>query len=456
MKAFWYTPAFMVSTLALVLAVELRSADLIQLNLKEAVELALRPESQDRLLGAQVGTRLAAASVGRARTATALAVDASVTDSIARFDLRALGIDFPQVSPFVSNITLPAVVGPFSLLDARINATKPLFDRAASGQVKTAQSQVEAVRMGEVGAREQVAADVAKAYLKAALAQSMVEMGERFVKEAAVLVDFEKERKARGLVTGADVRRAQLELSEAQQRLAAARSDSTASVMELRSALGVEFGPEIRLSEPLDFGTRARTVDQALSTALRARPELARNLQEAQTLQFAAKAIEAQKLPSVLAFGNVGLITTAPTPNKTDAGSISYTYTAGVSLRVPIFDGGRRAAQLAEVDARRREVEISRRQLRRQVELEIRLTMEKVRAAEEQVRFSEQQMSLAQEDIEQVRGRYQAGEATAVEVSAAQTRRYGIQQRYLEAVYRHNLARLAVGQATGTVAEMNW
>lgn len=428
----------------------------VRLDLKEAISLALRSELQPSLEHAKIQTQLAEASLTQARSLLGPQLDASATESMIRFDLRALGVDFPQVSPFVSNITLADVVGPFTLLDMRITGRKVLFDRGASGQVAAAVSRVKVAQFGETRAHEQIAAETARTYYAAVAAQCGEDAAKRGVEDAEFLLRFEEERNKRGLVSSAEVRRASLEVVSAQQRLAVARADRSAVLLELKAMLGVDFAPELELATALEFTRRAPSVELALDAALQSRSDLRNFELQARTLQLTERAIEAQKLPTVSAFGNIGGVSTAPTPSGSEPGSISYSYAAGVSVRVPILDGGRRAGQLAEVEARRHEAEAARRQLRRQVELGVRLTVTRLQAAEEQVLLAARQVSLADKDVDQAKSLFESGDASGVDLSEAQMRRSRVQSQYLNAVYKHVLARIALGEMTGTVLSFSW
>ena len=50
--------------------------------------------------------------VKEVRAATALHVDAGISDRVLRFDLRSIGVEIPEVSPFVANVQFPRWWGP--------------------------------------------------------------------------------------------------------------------------------------------------------------------------------------------------------------------------------------------------------------------------------------------------------------------------------------------------------
>jgi len=72
-------------------------------------------------------------------------------------------------------------------------------------------------------------------------------------------------------------------------------------------------------------------------------------------------AVSMERLPSVAAFGNYG-------PIGSGINNASPTRTYGVSLRVPIFDGGRRQAQRAEAESQFRQERIRANDLRDQID----------------------------------------------------------------------------------------
>lgn len=437
-------------------ALPLFSQETLPLTLNEAVLMALRPQAQQRLRKAQLERELAETQLVQARSTMALHVDGTITESMFRFDLRSLGLDLPQTSPFVVNVNLSPVVGPFSVLDSRISATRPLLDPAAAGQIRAAKSNADTAKSQESGLKEQLAAEAAGAYLEALLAGATVQAAVDAVTQAEFFVRIEQERKAQGLVTGSEVRRATLQLSESQQKAATAKASERLSLLRLKAVSGIDFARNLTLASLPDPKNRISSPNEAVAAALASHPQLNFHRSRLHALDIAGKAIDAQKLPTLTAFGNFGGLTIAPTPNRTDNAALSHTYTAGVALRIPVLDGGRRAAQIAEVDVRRREIDSAVRQLRQHIELQVRLAFEKLHGSEEQLALLAQKLQLHDEEVFAVEARYQAGEASGVELREAQGRQSRGRFERLLAVHEWNLARLALAEATGTVLEFNW
>jgi hypothetical protein len=126
----------------------------------------------------------------------------------------------------------------------------------------------------------------------------------------------------------------------------------------------------------------------------------------------------------------------------------------GVALRVPIFDGGRRDARRAETASQFRQERVRTNDLHEQIELEVRMALDSLHSAEEQVKVAEAGLSLAQTEFTQARRRYEAGIASSLEVTDAQTRLESARDNRIAALFNHNVARFDLGQATGTILAM--
>ncbi len=442
--------------LVLLTAMQAAGVEAMALDLREAIRLALRPGVQAQVVSAGLESEMAQARVALQRSVTALEVNAGVTESVLRFDVRSLGIDLPEASPFVVNVNLQPVVGPFTLLDMRMFAVKPLVNRAAARQLEAAREGVKLAEVNERKAQAQVASETAKAYFAALLAEASVELARGGLEQARFQVDAQEKRRAQGLGTGADVRRAQMHLRASEQKWLAAGAMARLALLQLKAWTGLGSGERVEL-QPVGKGPwDLPQAEAARQQALAERPELEAYRAQLKQLRSNVLAIEAQRLPTLTAFGNVGGLSAAPTPNRTAVASLSYTFTGGVTLRVPVLDGGRRAAQLTEVELRRRAIESAHQGMLKKVELEVEVAREKLRAAQEQLESMEGGIPLAEEEVEQVKELMRAGEATVTELREAESRRAQTLYQRVVAMHEVRMARLALGEATGQVLELTW
>jgi outer membrane protein TolC len=154
-----------------------------------------------------------------------------------------------------------------------------------------------------------------------------------------------------------------------------------------------------------------------------------------------------ERLPSLAVFGDYG--SSGISPNNSVP-----TRTYGVSLRVPIYDGGKRDARRAESASQLRSEEIRTRDLREQIALEVQLALDSLRSAEDQVRVATEGLTLSENELEQARRRYAAGVANGLEVTDAQTRLARARDNQIAALFNYNQARIDLGHATGAIRRM--
>jgi outer membrane protein TolC len=158
-------------------------------------------------------------------------------------------------------------------------------------------------------------------------------------------------------------------------------------------------------------------------------------------------AVKWERLPSLSGFADYGSI-------GTSVNNAIATHTYGVTLRVPIFDGGRRDARRTESASLLRQERIRTADLKDQVELDVRLALDSLRSADDQVKVAEEGLQLSDNELAQARRRYEAGVTNSVEVTDAQTRLDRARDNRITALYNYNLARIDLATAMGTIQSM--
>jgi outer membrane protein TolC len=140
------------------------------------------------------------------------------------------------------------------------------------------------------------------------------------------------------------------------------------------------------------------------------------------------------------------------------ANQTSPTRTYGASIRIPVFDGGRREARRAESLSVLKQERIRSADLEKEVELKIRVALDAVDSADAQVHAAEDGLALSNQELEQAERRYKAGVGTSIEVTDAQTRLQRSRENQISAVFNHAIARVDLAAAMGNIHELisNW
>lgn len=419
-----------------------QEARVMPLTLEQAVDLALAPTGALRLQLAHELIQQAEAQRGQARAALLPGADGAYTFRSFTNNLEAFGVrlEIPGL-PFRP----PNFVGPIDTSDWRAQFQWSVFDLSAWSRYRAAGSRLKAAALEEQAARNQAAAAVVRAYTALQRAAQMEETARANVALAERLLKLAESRKAAGAGTGLDIARAGVQLANERTLLVAAGQDRAAAELQLLRAMNLPLVTRLELLDELRYAP-AEAVDPAalLEAARAARPELQAQRERRRAAGLSHEAARWERLPSVQAFGDYGVIGTA-------FGSGLPTRTAGVRVNLPVFDGGRRDARRAEVASLARQEELRTRDVEQQVELEVRLAAEALRSAEAQVRTALEALELAEQELAHAERRYEAGVAPSLEVADAQTRVARAREQKVTALFRHRSARVEIGVATGAL-----
>jgi outer membrane protein TolC len=293
-----------------------------------------------------------------------------------------------------------------------------------------------------------VAADVARAYLAAVKTDADVEVAQANVTlSKAVLTQADNQKKA-GTGTGIEITRAKVQLANDDQHLLQAQNARRSAHLRLLRAMGLRLDTETELTDKLQYvPVDAMTIEQAKAQALESRPDYKAQQEREANARLSASATKMERLPSVQAFGDYGTI-------GTGLNNALPTRTYGISVRVPVFDGGKRDARRAESASQYRSEKVRTNDLKEQVELDVRLALDALTSAEDQVKVAKDGLELADNELTQARRRYEAGVANSLEVTDAQTRLERARDNQTGALYNYNLARIDLAQALGKVKSM--
>jgi outer membrane protein len=427
------------------LAVSAQERSPLRLTMKHAVDLAISPEGSARIQIAGEAIRQAEARVAQARSALLPNLEGQVVEQDLTRNLAALGI---RVRLPIPGFQFPTFVGPFTVFDARASLTQSILDVGAIRRVQAARVAVKAAGSENASAQDQVAAQVAKAYIAALRTEADLEALQANVKLAEAVLEQTQHQRDAGTGTGIEVTRARVQLSNERQRLLVAGNDRQRTRLQLLRAIGLRLDTPLDLTDKLSYiAVDAVTLEQARKQALETRPDVKAQQERESSAQITTSAIRLEGAPSITAFGDYGAI--GPRPHNSRP-----TRTVGVSLRVPVFDGGRRGGRRAEAASQFRQEHIRTTELKEQVELEVRLALDALRSAEDQVKVSEEGLSLADDELAQARRRYEAGVTNGLEVTDAQTRLARARDNRIAALFNYNQARLDLGQAMGTIRGM--
>ena len=422
-----------------------QSSPPLDLSMKQAVDMALAPDGNARVQLVQEAVKQAQSRNAQARAALLPNLDASVSEQNQTRNLAAMGIKIQLPIP---GFQFPELAGPYTLFDARASVTQSVFDFSAIRRYQASRTAAEAASGDSDAARDEVARQVSLLYLAALRAQARTDASQADVSLAESLAELASNQKTAGTGTGIEVTRAKVQLAQARQQLLVARSDLRQSQLELLRAIGLRLDTAVRLTGKMEYAPlEPITAAKALEAALASRADWKAQQTREQAARLTFSSVKFERLPSVAGFADYG--TTGNGINSTIP-----TRTYGLSLRVPVFDGGRRDARRSESRSQYEQERIRTADLRKQVELEVQLALDDLQSSEEQVKVAAEGLDQVQAEVEQAQRRYKAGVSSSVEVTDAQTRLARARDNQIAALFLYNRARLDLWQAMGKIRQM--
>ena len=422
----------------------------VRLSLGDAARLAARQSN-----GVQTAEQREAEAVARVRQSRAALLpelSANALQSGRTFKSVTFGISLPS-APGQPPLFNPEceVLGPVNTLDLRGRVQANLMDPAAIARRRTAQTAADAARADIGNAGDIAASQAAVAYIR--VQRGNAQLSARLADSvlARELLNIAQSQLEAGVGVALDVTRAQSQLAGIRAQLISARNERDRAQLDLRSALNLSLDTPVELTDSLtSVVPEDLALDEATATAraLRDRPDLRAAEEQLRAARHTVSAIRAERLPSISAFGDEGTI------GKSGSNRLLPTYTYGVQLSLPIFDGFRREGRIQEQEAVTRELDVRRRDLEQQASIDVRGALLDLAAAKEALSASRERLRLAEQEVAQARERFRAGVAGNADVVTAALTLNAARSQYVDVLTALQQARVSLARAEGAVTQL--
>lgn len=365
-------------------------------------------------------------------------LDARVDDAAQTRNLAAFGFNASAIPGF----DFPTVVGPFNVFDARVYATQTVFDAAARNDVRSSEFALSAAQLESRNARDLVTFVVTNLYFQAVAGVHRIDTARAQVTTAESLLRLATSQRDAGVTPGIDVVRAQVQLQAQRQRLIAAENEYAKLTLQLARAIGLPVAQRVELTDrDVTVPQPALSLDEALRRASASRPDYQAAVERVHAAEAALKAVQSESLPTVHVNGDVGAIGSNP-------GNARATYAVGGSLRLSVFDTGRKGREV-ESAARLRQRQAEAADVAQRIEAEVRTALLDVQASEQQLAVARERVALARQELSLAQIRFTAGVTSNLEVIQAQTALSTATDTEVAGVYAFNVAKAALARAVG-------
>lgn len=341
------------------------------------------------------------------------------------------------------------VIGPIPTVDIRYRVSQSIFDAGSIAKWKAAQSATVAASADVDAQAEGSAAMAAATYVRAARADAQVAARVADSALAADLLRIARDQLQAGVGIALDVTRAQSQLAGTRAQLIMARSDRDRAVLELKRAMNMSLDAVITLRDslgalPVDVAPDEST---ALVQADHSRADIRALMAQEAAQRKALSSIQWERMPQMSFVMDQGVL-----GNKWT--TMLPTFTWGVQVSVPVFDGFRRQGRVDEQLASNRETDVRLRELRAQSALDVRAALLDLSAAREQLGAVSERLALSEQEVAQAQERFRAGVAGNGDVISALLALNQARTMRIDVLASYHTARVNLAKAMGAVRQL--
>lgn len=418
------------------------------LTLQQAVKVAL--EKNPARKAALADTRAASAQIKTAQSYLLPQVSFSETatrgnDPVYVFGTRLRQQRFTQADFALNALNRPPPIGNFA---TRLEGKWNLFNSFASWHgLSQAKFMGEAAAHQLDRAEQEIVFRVIASYHEVLLSAKQMEVAEQSVKAAQAIVDHSQTRFESGLVVESDLLAAKVRLASRQEELIRARNAHDLALAQLNTALGVPIESTFELTQALaERALPVPALRDSDAQALARHPDLKRIAAEHAAQKQGVAMAKAAFGPQVNAFAGWEL------DNPTLlAGGGGNNWVGGIELKLDLFNGGSRRAELQRQKALEEKVNAMQQLAGDAVRLEIRRAYYDVHSNQQQIEVARASIAQAQDSLRIHQDRYESGLITITDLLGAEDAARRSQNDYWEAVSRFQTSYASLELASGTL-----
>ena len=313
-----------------------------------------------------------------------------------------------------------------------------LYRQAVLGE-QAAEKALEAVRLD-------IELQVCQAFHGLLLAEAFVEVVEQALAQVEKRYALAETQKATGITTRLEVIRANVQVVNTRSQLIQARNQYKLAQEYFKITLGLPLDQSISIDGELHAENKQVDFESAITTALAQRPEIQQLDIQEQIGEKQVKVAKAGNKPMLSTFGNY-------TFNDSERQSLDTSWSVGVSIQIPIFDGFTTRSQVNQARVRLDQVRTNKDQLLDGIKLEVKSAVFDLQAAQKLIEAQEGITEQAAEGLRIANVQHEAGLIIGVELTDVELSHTQAQVNRLQAIHDYLIAIARLERAIGTRLE---
>jgi outer membrane protein TolC len=338
---------------------------------------------------------------------------------------------------------------PFNSFGSRLEGSLAVFDTQRYADYRLARLNHAIEQLDFEVARQDILEQAVLLYFTQLRDLRSVEIAQGNLVRERALLDLAKRQFEAGAAIKIDVTRADVRVATERRALMEAEIAVQNSILELKALLDMDLDQVVRLDGSIIHGINAPPSIKrygSLEVLTELRPELRSQQRTLEQAELAEKAVGWQRLPTLELFADWGYDS-----GRAFDGEEGEAWLLGLRARLPIWEGGRIAAEKREAGAAVRQNEYQMRDLRNAIERQFKFSILEMDSRYEQIAIARDEVRLGFDEVNQARERYEEGLGDNRELIDAQKRLAEAERSELRAIYLYGLSRLAFARSIGSV-----
>jgi len=415
------------------------------LTLEEGIKLAL--EKNRSLLQVERDIRAARAKVKEARSGFLPQLRGQGTYTL--FE-GVPEVEFPigQFNPLLPPGATKKVEMDFTKdYSASLSLTQPLFTWGRIWQgYKLAELNLRVAQERYRQTRGETIYQVKRAFYRVLLAEKFVQVAREAEELAKEHLRVTRTRYEAGEASEFAVLRAEVSMANLRPGVIKAQDGLKLALMELKNILGIDLAEKVQVKGELKRVIYKLSLEDCLRKALRKRSELVQLAYQKRMGERMIKLAKANNKPSLAFVGSYKAEINNP---SFDWAKWDKSYTGGLALAVPIFDGFRTRAKVQEAAVALNKLKLAEEQLREGIRLQVRQAYLALQEARELAASSQKSLSQAQRSVEIAQEQYKQGMVTSLDVQSAELALTQAKTNYYQALHDLIMAIARLQRAMG-------
>ena len=255
-----------------------------------------------------------------------------------------------------------------------------------------------------------------------------------------------------GTVAKSDVLASEVQLADAQQNLINAQNNYDVAIAAMNNFLCLPADTNLEIKDEMKYNKYDLNLEDCTVYALANRADGLAAYYNVKRAEANVRSAQAGYLPTVTANGTRSIA--GEDPFKDDHINAD-TWSAGITANWNLFDNGVTIANVNAAEAALLKAQEVSKQTDEQIEVDVRTELLNLRAAEENIQTTSVAIASAEEDYKIAQVSYNAGVGTNLQVMDAEEKLTRARTNYYTAMYNYNTSKAALDKAMGIPVDLD-